>query len=44
MYPRWLARIVYHVGRPEMLEGNMFFPEAGIPMRRSERRRTRFAD
>ena len=26
-----------------MLDGNMFLPDAGIPMRSSERSRTRFA-
>src|SRR6476619_3791888 len=35
--------MVYHVGSPAMLEGNMFFPETGTPIRRIERRRTRLA-
>src|SRR5512135_1461327 len=30
--PSLLSRIVYHVGRPWMLEGKRFLPETGIPI------------
>ncbi len=30
--PSLLARIVYHVGRPWMLEGKRFLPETGTPI------------
>src|SRR5205814_3691995 len=33
----------YQVGSPAMLLGNMFLPDAGMPIKRSERRRTRLA-
>src|SRR3954451_7360569 len=32
MYPCLLARIVNHVGNPAMFDGNIFFPETGIPI------------
>ena len=32
MYPCLLARMVNQVGSPAMLDGNMFFPETGIPI------------
>lgn len=43
MYPRRLAQIVYRVGSPEMFDGNMFFPDAGMPMSSSDRSNTRLA-
>ena len=42
--PSPLARTVNQVGRPWMLDGNMFLPLTGIPMPRIDRIRTRFAD
>ena len=35
--------MVYQVGRPAMFEGNMFLPETGTPIWKSERSRTRLA-
>jgi len=43
MYPCLLARIVYQVGRPAMLDGNRFLPETGIPIWNNDRMRMRFA-
>src|SRR5271163_2364053 len=34
VWPSLLTRISYQVGRPWMLEGNRFFPETGMPMRK----------
>ena len=34
MYPRLLARMVYHVGSPAMFDGNMFLPDTGMPISR----------
>jgi hypothetical protein len=43
MKPSRLARTVYHVGRPAMLDGNMFLPDTGMPIWKMDRRSTRFA-
>ena len=43
MYPCRLARIVNQVGRPAIFDGNMFFPETGTPIWKSERMSTLFA-
>src|SRR6185312_4328520 len=32
MYSFLLARMVYHVGSPAILEGNRFLPETGTPI------------
>src|ERR671927_505754 len=42
--PSLFARIVNHVGRPAMFEGNMFFPLTGTPIWKMERMRTLFDD
>src|SRR5262252_4500153 len=42
MYPCLFARIVYQVGKPAILEGNMFLPETGTPIWKIARRRTVF--
>ena len=34
MCPALLTRTSYQVGSPWMLEGNRFFPETGIPIRK----------
>src|SRR5687768_301482 len=36
--PSLLARIVYHVGKPWMLEGKRFFPQTGMPILKIARR------
>src|SRR5690349_17683372 len=36
--------MVYHVGRPAMLEGNRFLPETGTPIWKMLRSSTVFAD
>ena len=43
MYPFLLARMVYQVGSPAMLEGNIFLPETGTPIWKMVRSRTVFA-
>ncbi len=43
MKPCLLARIVNQVGRPAMFDGNMFFPDTGIPIWKMERMRTLLA-
>src|ERR1700677_2920673 len=43
-YPCLLARMVYQVGNPAMLEGNRFFPLTGIPIPKMLLSRTRLAD
>src|SRR5215470_6946396 len=40
MYPSLLARIVNHVGRPAIFDGNRFFPETGTPIWKMLRSRT----
>jgi hypothetical protein len=40
--PSLLARMVYQVGRPWILEGKRFLPLTGIPIRNRARRRARF--
>src|SRR6266566_1185824 len=42
--PSLLARVVNQVGRPAMLEGNMFFPLTGTPIWKMERINTLFDD
>src|SRR5438067_777190 len=42
--PSLFARMVNQVGRPAMLEGNMFFPLTGTPIWKIERIRTLFDD
>src|SRR5215213_4359789 len=42
--PSLFARIVNHVGRPAMFDGNMFFPLTGTPIWKIERIRTLFED
>src|SRR5690606_5023978 len=42
IYPSLLARMVYHVGKPLMLDGNRFLPLTGIPIRNSDRINTSF--
>src|SRR5688572_21377191 len=32
IYPSLLARMVYHVGRPLMFDGNRFLPLTGMPI------------
>ena len=43
MYPSLFARMVYQVGSPAMFDGNMFLPDTGTPIWKSERSRTRLA-
>src|SRR6201996_3403708 len=43
-YPCLLARMVYQVGNPAMLEGNRFFPLTGMPMENMLLSRTELAD
>src|ERR1700752_1430444 len=43
-YPCLLARMVYQVGRPAMLEGKRFLPLMGIPIAKMLFSRTLFAD
>src|ERR1700722_18731013 len=43
-YPCLLARMVYQVGNPAMLEGKRFLPLTGMPMAKMLLSRTRFAD
>jgi hypothetical protein len=38
MKPSLLARIVYQVGKPWMLEGKRFFPETGMPILKMARK------
>ena len=40
MYPCLLTRMVNHVGNPAMFDGNMFFPETGMPIWKMARIRT----
>src|ERR1051325_140920 len=42
--PSLFARIVNQVGRPAMLDGNMFFPLTGTPIWKMERINTLFDD
>src|SRR6266566_3069610 len=42
--PSLFARMVNQVGRPAMLEGDMFFPLTGTPIWKIERIRTLFDD
>ena len=35
---------MYHVGKPEMLEGKRFFPDTGTPMSKRDCKRIRLAD
>src|SRR5438552_4826944 len=42
--PSLFARMVNQVGRPAMLDGNMFFPLTGTPIWKMERIRTLFDD
>src|SRR5438105_2851306 len=42
--PSLFARMVNHVGRPAMFEGNMFLPLTGTPIWKMERMRTLFDD
>src|SRR5437588_1347923 len=42
--PSLFARMVNQVGRPAMLDGNMFFPLTGTPIWKIERIRTLFDD
>src|SRR5260370_8569964 len=42
--PSLFARIVNHVGRPAMFDGNMFFPLTGTPIWKIERIRTLLDD
>src|SRR5258706_11446287 len=42
--PSLFARIVNHVGRPAMFEGNMFLPLTGTPIWKMERIRTLLDD
>src|SRR3954467_249706 len=42
--PSLFARIVNHVGRPAMFDGNMFFPLTGTPIWKMERISTLFDD
>ena len=44
MKPNLLARMVYHVGSPAMLDGNRFLPDTGMPISNRARNRTRFED
>ena len=43
MKPCLLARMVNHVGKPAMFDGNMFFPETGMPIWKIDRIRTLLA-
>src|SRR3954468_9163960 len=43
MKPSLLARTVYQVGSPAIFDGNMFLPDTGMPIWKSERRMTRLA-
>ncbi len=43
MKPRLLARMVYQVGSPAILDGNRFFPETGIPIWNRDRSSTMLA-
>src|SRR5271167_5205564 len=43
MYPSLLARMVYHVGRPAMFDGNKFLPETGTPIWKMVRSRIELA-
>jgi hypothetical protein len=43
VYPALLTRISYHVGSPWMFDGNTFFPDTGIPMRKIACMRRLFA-
>ena len=43
-YPFSESLTMYHVGRPEIFEGNRFLPLTGIPMSNSVCKRIRFAD
>src|ERR1700761_2254190 len=43
-YPSLLARMVYHVGSPAMLEGNRFLPETGTPIPKMLFSKTLLAD
>jgi hypothetical protein len=36
--------MVYHVGRPAMLEGKRFLPLTGMPIRKIDRSSTELAD
>src|SRR5436305_15167807 len=42
--PSLFARMVNHVGRPAMFDGNMFLPLTGTPIWKMERMRTLFDD
>src|ERR1017187_5893061 len=42
-YPCFEARMVNHVGSPAMFDGNMFFPDTGMPIWKMERIKTVFA-
>src|SRR5512132_3273732 len=42
--PSLFARIVNHVGRPAMFDGNMFLPDTGTPIWKIERIRTLLDD
>src|SRR3954466_15522946 len=42
--PSLLTRISYHVGRPWMFDGNTFFPDTGMPMRKIACMMRPFAD
>ena len=43
-YPLSESRTMYHVGSPDMFEGNMFLPLTGTPISKRDWRRMRFAD
>src|SRR5437667_3358157 len=43
-YPSLLARMVYHVGNPAILEGKRFLPETGTPIWKMVRNSTELAD
>src|SRR6266704_6035774 len=42
--PSLFARMVNHVGRPAMFDGNMFLPLTGTPIWKMDRIRTLFED
>src|ERR1700730_12180721 len=44
IHPSLFARIVNHVGRPAIFDGNMFLPLTGTPIWKMERIRTLFDD
>src|SRR3954451_4845736 len=44
IHPSLFARIVNHVGRPAMFDGNMFLPLTGTPIWKMERIRTLLDD